>query len=127
MTEDNNSDNNFSLLGLIKHRSLFWLMVVVLLFGLFFVFYSLIQIASIDVFPWSRYTSFGPTNYYRARSFNFYAWPAFGLLVMLIHLGLAYKNFKNNRLKIALIILILAVISLVTAFLTFSRIISLPR
>lgn len=121
-----NNKNNV-IIKLLKHRALLFLASAVVLLGLIFIIHSLFQISNSEVFVWSRYTSFGPTYFYRDKWYYFYAWPVFALIVVLGHLTLAWQNFKRQNEKVAIIILSLALFILFAAFLVLGQITALPR
>lgn len=122
---DNNQNNLIA--KLLRHRLLLVLVLAVVSFGLMFIIHSLFQINSSEVFVWSRYTSFGPTHFYRDRWYYFYAWSMFALMVVFSHLILAWQNFKRQNERVAVIILSLALVVLFVAFLVFGQITALPR
>ena len=118
---------NNLLISFLKNRLMLVLSLIVLVMAIVFVVYDIINADASDAFIWSRYTSFGPTRFYRDKWFSFYSWPVFGLVVLGAHMTLAIKLFKQSSVKLAVAVLSMAIAIFFVGILVVSRILALPR
>lgn len=115
------------LINFVKDRWLLISSLVLFLSGLSFVAYLFVSIGSSEAFVWSRYTNFGPTNFYRDRWYYFYTWPLFVILVTLVHFKLALNTHKSQKRLLSLLILLAGIGVILLAMLIYGRIVALPR
>ncbi|MGI6612284.1 MAG: hypothetical protein ACOX0Z_01765 [Candidatus Nanosyncoccaceae bacterium] len=117
-----------NLLRQISRNRFFYIgMLLSILFGVSFTIYTLLLVNANDAFVWSRYTHFGIAHFYRDKWHYFYAWPLFGITTTALHTILANQSLKRGKNRLAMVIIMAALVIIFLAFLVVSRITKLPR
>ncbi len=110
-----------------QDRLLFVLILFLIILSLGFILFIILNLDHNELTVWLRYSGFGKDNYYRGKWYLLYNWLGLALLNMIGSIFIAYRFFVKSKPKISYVVLTLASLIVVIAWVILNNIYRLPN